>query len=259
MTTPNELQELIQADVDGVASATDRTRLDLLLATDPVAREEHARLLRLRDLLSGIPPVPPPPELAANVMRRVRAERAPAGGGIARRLFGPWPSVRIAIPYAYAAAAGAAVAILGYHVLSGGGPLGPDGIEREAAATIGSVPLGVETGRMALVADGVSGSATLRSLDGNVAIDIELPAGAPLDVSVDYDPGAVKFLGISNRTGGLEEISVAGGTVRWAQSQPQRVTVFLAPRAAAPSQLTVRFAGAGGIAGGGTMDLPGRR
>lgn len=258
MSKPDELHELIQADIDGAGSPADRARLELLLEHDPAAREEHQRLLRLRDLLDSVPPAAPPPELAANVMRRVRAERAPAGGGIVRRMFGSWPSGRIAIPYAYAAAAGAAIGILGFHVLTGGGSLGPDGIEREAAATIGSAPLGVEAGRLSLTAGSISGSATLRSLDAGLALDVELPAGSTLAVSVGYDPAAVKFLGISNRSGGVEQISVAGGTVRWSQSQPQRMTVFLAPRSQAPSQVQVRFTGEDGVSGGGTMDLPGR-
>jgi anti-sigma factor RsiW len=259
MNELTDLHALIQADVDGVATEKEKARLHEVLARDAEARAEHARLRDLREFLATIAPEEPPAELVSRVMRRIRAERAPAPrSGLVGRLFGFWPGGRVAIPFAYAAAAGAAIGVLGYHVLVGGGALGPDAIERDAAATIGSAPMGVETGRLALVAGRVSGSAALRELDGSFALDVELPAGGPLDVSVAYDPAAVKFIGISNRTGGVDQIAIADGTVRWSQDRPQRVTVFLTPRSPAASRVQVRFEGEGGIGGGGSMDLPGR-
>jgi hypothetical protein len=258
MTKHPDPHDLIQADIDGVASEADRARLRDLLANDPEARDEHRRLRSLRDLLAAVPPEAPPAQLAARVMHRVRAERAGSHGGIVRRFLSSWPGGRVAIPYAYAAAAGAAIGILGFHVLTGGGSLGPDALEREATATIGSAPLGVETSRLALTSGTITGSATLRRLDGSLALDVDLPAEGSLDVSIDFDPASVKFIGISNRTGGVDHIEIADGTVRWSQSQPQRVTVFLVPRSEAASQLRVGLSGDGGTSGGRTIDLPGR-
>jgi hypothetical protein len=235
MSTYPDRDELIQADIDGTASPRQRARLDEMLAGDAAAREEHCRLRSLRDLLASIP-----------------------GAGVRWPLLSFWPGARVAIPYAYAAAAGAAIAVVGLQLFSGAGPLVHDAVEREAAATIGSVPVGAEAGRLDLVGGNVNGSATLRALADGLAVDVELPADGPVNVNLDFDPALVKFVGIANRTGGIDHIQIADGTVSWTQSRPQRVTVFVVPRTTAGSRVSVRFVDAGGAAVGGTLDLPGR-
>lgn len=259
MSTPIDLSELIQADIDGVASEADRARLQALLAADPAAREEHRRLLALRNLLGTIPPVAPPAPLRADIMRAVRTERARARGGLLRKLFPSWEGGRSALPYAYAMAAGAALGLLGLHFWNGGATLGPDAVERDAAATIGASVAGTEAGRISLHAGGVDGAAVLRSIDGNLALEVDFPAEGVVDVRLAFDPAAVRFVGVSNRTGGVDRLEMADGTVRWSQSLPQRVTVFLAPRTRAASKLEVHVRNDGGVEGGGSLDVPGVR
>jgi hypothetical protein len=89
-------------------------------------------------------------------------------------------------------------------------------------------------------------------------LDVELPADGTLAVSLAFDPSAVKLVGITNRTGGIDHIQIADGTVSWSQSQPQKVTVFVVPRTRSGSRVAVRFTGAAGAEGGGALELPGR-
>jgi hypothetical protein len=257
MSTHADLHDLIQADLDGRASPSDRARLNELLAGDAEAREEHRRLRSLRDLLATIPPEVPPANLGTRIIRALRAERSKTAGS-RWPLLSFWPGGRVVIPYAYAAAAGAAIAVVGLHFFPGGGPFVPDAVEREAAATIGSAPVGTESGRLVLSGGNVQGSATLRTLDDGLALDVELPAHGDLSVHLGFDPASVKFVGIANRTGGIDHIQIADGTVSWSQSQPQKVTVFVVPRSPAGSRVDVRFTEAGGATGGGSLDLPGR-
>jgi hypothetical protein len=259
MTQLSDLHALIQADIDGVATTRERAKLRELLANDAEARAEHQRLSELRAFLGTIPPEQPPARLVAQVMRRIRTEPAAAlEGGFLRRIFGSWPGGRVALPYAYAAVAGAAVGILGYHLVVVGASFGLDAVERDAAATIGSAPSGIETGRLELTAGTFKGSATLRQLDDTLAIDLDLPAQGMLDVSLAYDPAAVKIIGISNKTDGDNRIAMADGIVRWSQDGPQKLTVFLASRTPAGSRIEVRFAGQGVVGGEGSLELPGR-
>jgi hypothetical protein len=89
-----------------------------------------------------------------------------------------------------------------------------------------------------------------------LAIDIDFPAAENCGVRVAYDPAALKFVGVSNRTGGLDELQMGEGTIRWSSSRPQRVSVFLAARTEAPSRVSVSFM-AGGSSGEGAVELPG--
>jgi anti-sigma factor RsiW len=257
MSRYDELEILMQADLDGIATPSQRARLAELLSKDPAAAEEHKRLHGLRELLASVPKADPPGDLTARVMRAVRAEKAKPSGGVLRRFVPSWPGGRVAFPYAYAAAAGAAIGILGWHALTGGGTFGPGAVEREAAATIGSAPEGVERARLSFPFGDAKGGATLRTLPDGLAVDVELPVQDAVTVELGYDPGSVKFIGISNRTGGAQDIQIVGGKVSWSQTRPQRVTVFLVPRLNDASQLSFRVRGAGGSADG-TLVLPGR-
>lgn len=257
MSTHHEIEELIQADVDGTASPAERSRLAAVLQTDPAAREEHRRLMALKHVLANIPPEAPPEPLRARIMRAVRTDRARRSGSLISRFVPSWANGRMALPYAYVAAAGVVIGMLGFHLFTGQVRLS-DAIEREAAATIGSTPSGTEAGRIRLSGGGVEGTATLRVLDGTLAVDVDLPGTSGYDVSVGYDPAEVKFVGLSNRTGGVESFQIADGSVRWSSPLPQRVTVFLSRRTQVPSQVTVSFSTEGGATGTGALDLPGR-
>jgi hypothetical protein len=255
MTNPSDLHELIHADIDGTASPADRARLRELLATNSEAREEHQRLAALKDVLARVPPEAPPEPLRARIMRAIRTEKARRSMGWWQRVTPAWLSGRAVLPFAYAAAAGAAIGIVGFHILTGQGSF--DAVERDAAATIGSKPAGTEAGHVALTGAGVSGTATVRKIEATLALDVDLPTSSGLDVRIAYDPASVKFVGVSNRTGGISQLEAARGTVGWHAASPERVTVFFTPQTGDPSQATISFnTGAG--QGDGAIGLPGR-
>ena len=226
-----EVYELIQRDIDGRLTGAERRHLSELLATDPAAREEHRQLENLRDMLAGLPKEDPPGHLRASVLRDIRAKR---NGKSA------WSFGRFALGYAYAAAAGAALAILGVYVVSGGRILGPNPLEPNAAATIGSTSF-----------------LSYRNQAGNLAVDVDPPGKGSLDIVLAYDPASFELLGISNKSEGIGRIEAVSGQVRWTQERPQRVTVLLAPKKAGVSHVDVKYTGQGGNSGGGTLELPG--
>lgn len=257
MSVKHEIFELMHAEIDGVATEAQRARLQTALADSPEAREEYARLQGVTRLLAEVKSVEPPAHLTADVMRAIRNRRHASGGGWIQRLRDLWPGGRVALPYAYAAAAGAAIGILGLQVLTGSRTLGPDMFERDAAATIGTLS-GIPAGRTELTGTAVRGSASVRRLDGSLALDVDLTSQGPVDVSLAFDPAAAQFLGISNRTGGADRIQIADGTIRWSQSRSERVTVLFAPRRGGSSRIEVGISGRDGIAGHGTVELPAR-
>ena len=255
MTNPPDLQELIHADIDGTASPAERVRLRELLAANPAARAEHERLAALSDLLACVAPEAHPETLRGNIMRAVRAEKARRSIGFWQKVAPSWLSGRAVLPLAYAAAAGAAIGIVGFHIVTGQGAF--DASERDAAATIGSRPTGAEAGRTPLTGAGVQGSATVRRIDSTLAVDVDLPTSSSLDVQIAYDPAAVKFIGVANRSG-VTALEVAGGRLSWHAVSSERVTVFFVPQTGDTSPLNISFNAGGARAGGGTLGLPGR-
>lgn len=231
MNETPEVHDLIQRDIDGRLTAAERKHLSDLLAADPVAREEHRRLESLRDMLAGLPKEDPPGHLRASVLREIWAKRGAQPA---------WSFGRFALGYAYAAAAGAALAILGVHIVTGGRVFGPNSLEPNAAATIGSASF-----------------LSYRSQAGNLAVDVDPPGKGSLDIVLAYDPASFELLGISNKTEGIGRIEATDGQVRWSQERPQRVTVVLAPRKPGVSRVDVRYTGEGGNSGGGSLELPG--
>lgn len=257
MSVTPEILELMHAEIDGVANEVERTRLREALAGSAEIREEYARLQGVTRLMAELKPVHPPAQLTSEVMRAIRARRRAAAGGWVQRLRDLWPGGRVALPYAYAAAAGAALGILGFQVLAGSRTHGSDLFERDAAATIGA-PSGTPAGRTELTGTAVSGSASVRRLGDSLALDLDVSSQGPAEVSLAFDPSSAQFLGISTRNGGAGRIQVADGTVRWSQARRERVTVLFAPRTAGSSRIEVGVSGEGGIAGGASVELPSR-
>ncbi len=88
-----QLQELIQADLDGALSATERAELARLLLRDPEARRLHEEFRQTDKLLRDIPKAAPPPGLRAAIL-------AASGGAVRtgnpRQRQSAWPLYRLA-------------------------------------------------------------------------------------------------------------------------------------------------------------------
>lgn len=256
MNDQPDVKDLIDADIDGTASPSERALLTEALAKDAAAREEHRRLQKVRDMLAAVQPEVPPAQLSSRIMRAVRADRTSQRGKSGSKLLSFWPGGRVAIPYAYAAAAGAAIGILGYHVLTGSGSFGPAIAERDAVASISPAING--NVRVELVGTGARGSAALRPQGEGFALEVSLPAGAQFNVNLGYDPHSLEFRGISNPTGGIERVDVADGSVRWSQGGSRKVSVLFVPRSAGGSKVDIGFVGEAGSSGAGALQIPGR-
>ena len=72
-----QLQELIQADLDGELSVAERAELARLLLQDPEARRLHGEFRQTDQLLRDIPAAEPPPGLRAAILAATRTVGAP--------------------------------------------------------------------------------------------------------------------------------------------------------------------------------------
>jgi anti-sigma factor RsiW len=185
MSIHPEIYDLIQAELDGVATDAERIRLRDAIASDAEVRDEYRRLRGLCDVLAQVQPEPPPARLAPAVMRSVRSRRGASRGGLGGSFSAFWPGRHLALRYAYALAAGAILGVLGVHLASGGGRFGSPVAERDAGATIAPAR---PTPRLSLAPAGVHGFATVRpSATGN-AIGVDLGNTEPVELVLRYDP-----------------------------------------------------------------------
>jgi anti-sigma factor RsiW len=153
--------ELINLDIDGQLDDAGRAELAALLAADPVARERHAQLQKLMQMLA-VAPVPDLPfGFTETVVRKAqwsKLGRTRAAGIRSRRLV-------------YALAASAALVVLGLQVLD----LGPQGQMEQLAGTL------------ARPADSpVGASVEARPVAGGLLMTFELPPGPLADLVIDF-------------------------------------------------------------------------
>ncbi len=186
MSINPEILELIHTEIDGLATPAEQAKLRDAIAADPAVRDEYRRIRGLFDVLSRVEPVAPPPQMAPNVMREIRARREAARVGFTGRIRAMWPGGRLALRYAYAVAAGAVVGVVGLHLISGGAFFGPAIPSGDVTATI--APHRGSTSRLDLSPAGVRGVATLRPSGSGSSIDLDLDASAPVELVLKYDP-----------------------------------------------------------------------
>lgn len=185
MSIHPEILDLIQAELDGIATEAERMRLRDAIAGDAEVRDEYRRLRGLCEVLAGVKPEEPPARLAPAVMRAVRAHRGRTRGGLVGRLREVWPGGHLALRYAYAVAAGAVLGILGVQLAVGGGLFSPAVPERDAGATIAPSR---RAGRLDLAPAGIHGFASLKPSATGTAIGLDLDAAEPVEFVLRYDP-----------------------------------------------------------------------
>jgi hypothetical protein len=185
MSINPEILDLIQAELDGVATDSERIRLRDAITDNAEVRDEYRRLRGLCDVLAQVQPEAPPARLAPAVMHALRARRGAARGGLGESVRAFWPGRHLALRYAYALAAGVVLGVLGVHLASGGGLFVPGVAEKEASATIAPAR---STRRLDLAPVGVQGFATVQPSATGTVIGVDLGDTVPVELVLRYDP-----------------------------------------------------------------------
>ena len=215
------LQELIQTDLDGELSATERAELARLLLQDPEARRLHGDLRQTDKLLRDIPQAESPPGLRAAILGRPALSERPRDP--AARQYGP-------APYQMAAAILGGLLIVGIsYVLLDGNSSQSDLQGSLAAAS--QVQLSIR-------AEGAEVSASLRRDGESLRLELDVSTTIPCEVIARIDPATTTFVGGANDA----QLTVASDQV--AVHLPTGSEVFaLEFSGAAPIQLQLRSGG----------------
>lgn len=253
--TPDE-RDLIQADLDGTATDLERAALREREAKDPRLAEEVADLRWLSGTLARVDEISPPADLAEGILRAIRTAPAAGTRGFLARLRGSLPAYRSLVPYAYAAAVGAAACFLALQAVGWGIPGEPAVTSSEAAGAMAPVE-GELLGSVDLSGSGVSGVASLREAGSRLAVDIALGEEYSGAIGIRFDPDVVEVVGISSPGSRLGRLDVASGLVSFTRPPDGRVTVLLARRGSDPASVSLGAVGPDGeLREAGTLPLP---
>jgi len=215
-----QLQELIQADLDGELSVTERADLARLLLQDPEARRLHNEFRRTDQLLRDIAAAEPPPGLRAAILAGLAGSARPANPG--HRQYG-WPAYRLAAVIL----GGLLIVGISYLVRDGSGP----GSDLQGS-------LVAPQDHWSMRGDGVEVSASLQRDGQRLRLELNTLTTVPCEVVARIDPATTTFVG---KTGEAQLTAVTGLVT--VQPAIGRQAVVLEFSGAAPIELQLRSGG----------------
>ena len=215
-----QLQELIQADLDGELSVAERADLARLLLQDPEARRLHEEFRRTDRLLRDVAAAEPPPGLRAAILAGSTQSVRPGDSG--RRQYG--------LPFYRMAAV-----ILGGLLIVG---LSFVLIDAHVPGADLQGSLIAPQGHLSLRAEGAEVSASLRRDGEKLRLELNSSTTIPCEIIARIDPATTTFVG---KTGDAA-LTTASGQVTVAPATGSQAIV-LDFSGAAPIQLELRAGG----------------
>lgn len=233
-----ELQRLMNAEMDGVATAAESVRLRSILETQPDARSQFERLKGVVAALAHLEMEEPPASIKQDVLRAVRTNAAPVRSprrwlGALPMLFQPWTTL----------AAGAALGVLVFALLTGNLMSHPGGDTRNWTGAMlplrGGDSYRVIGSRHFTLA---RGSVLAQTLAGQEGLALRLASDAPVGTEMDvtYETGEWDAVSVKQETAGNEVMLGTGRlSVRIRQPGHSQYLLELARRGSAGSPLRI--------------------
>jgi hypothetical protein len=221
-------RELLNRDVDGAVTDTDRQQVQRLLKRSAEARRFHAELTRLSRLLSGVPEVDPPVHLANRIRAAVHGQDAPVQSR-ARS----WREKLIALshpptPLRYGSVFAGGLAAGLFLFMAFLQPLDRSSVPDSAAA--GTVVGRAES--ITVAAGDASGSVRVMRLGGSSELAVRMTLNRGIVTRLSFDPSRIALKGIRGPETPSGSLTVREGVVELAGTGIQACTLDLVPRTA---------------------------
>jgi hypothetical protein len=221
---------LINAELDGELTDSERSELEAILRDSAEARTMRADLRRLGELMERLPAQEPPAGLSGQILNGVQLPRARTR---VRRSFSPAGFLASLQPAQIGVgfAAGLLLAV-GYFELSPAN-LGESDSARMVGTMVAGRQAGAETTANSLFfkESGISGTVTLRENGPYRILDFDLDSGDPAEVEIAFAEAGLSFGGIARTSKGPEMVGqsyeIAGGILRVTNQGQQAFSVFL--------------------------------
>lgn len=253
------MEELMWLEIDETISPSDRETLNACLKTHPGAREHFAALQRLALLFGQVGEIDPPPELHGRILRALETAtppRARQAGFFARigaetrqagfldrlaPLFTPRPTWKLAA----AAAAGAFIGVLGYHLIrSGLGSTGPLD-NTPFYGTMNRDTIGGDGAVLRIDVQGVTGALTVRRNTLRVFSELDVTSEKEIEIVLEYGGAPLSFAVGKLSDHPSNQVAIQNGEVRVRNhgSGTYQFLFALSKEGASPIAVSVRSEG----------------
>lgn len=206
----DQLQALIQADLDGELSVTERADLARRLLQDPEARRLHDEFRRTDQLLRDIGSVEPPHGMRETILSR--SARSANQGQSGHRQHG-WPGYRVAA----VVLGGLLIAGLSYLLIDADVPR--TNLQGSFGAGVGPDTSGAiaPQDHLSMQAEGAEVNAALKRNGQGLRLELKLSTTIPSEVIARIDPATTAFVGDSgdaqlDPASGLATVELATGS-----------------------------------------------
>jgi len=238
-----ELEGLMNDQLDGVATSQDSERLRLALEAREELRMQYQRLGAVFAALDRLGTEEPPASLKQDVLRSIRLSESPAPAraswlGYVLNVIRGGTGLR----QAYAFAAGAALGVLGFAILTGNLMTRPGTDTRPYTGMMAPLETLYRSISSRDFKLGGDGRVLAEALSGKDGLLVRLTADAPVgsDVALSFEPGDWTALSVRQEPAGNEVMLGMGRlSIRMQQSGQSQYLLYLARRGPAGSPLRI--------------------
>jgi hypothetical protein len=202
---------LIQQEVDGTNTSSERRRLREHLGENPEAKAIYDDLLRVTNMLNKVEKVDPPPNLKKTVLNSIQTDKYVTkknGSRILGSIANLLPARRFDLRYAYIFGVGLLAGIVVYALF----------IERNTSpdlsrlyGTMGATnaSLALETaGQLSINLAKVQGTITTRFAPGVVMAELQLKSEQPVEAVLEFDKSDISFSAIGRQNNSTDNLEI---------------------------------------------------
>ncbi len=240
--------DLLNRNIDGVATPKDRLKLEKLVDSDPDIARLYADLRRLAEVLARSTSVDPPPSLKHAIMRNIEIslhspEESPVVHGF-HKVIQPFRALQGGRVFALGLVAGILVFAGVESILKT-----PGSGEGEMTGTMASPALTpglVKVTHIDISQDKLTGAVDVSSSKDVSFLQVRVQGSGSLRAEVSYDPKTLHLNAVQTQGGGSSSTQSSEGRVELVTSSPDELGVFFAHLTGAQSLVRIRVLDAGG-------------
>jgi len=216
--------ELIQAGIDGELGENEQSELQVALECSAEARQFHADMARIDQLIASLPDVEPPAGLTRKILDRIHLPAKRRFAGLSAVFDRSWFAPA---SYGLAVAAGVLVAV-------GVVQMAPQD-RADMSTLVGTMVSGGSdasqpvTGELNFELTQLQGQVTLKKTDEALALEFDLRSQEEVKISVDILDSGLEFGGFARQDGSvsLENIEVSEKAVTVSNRGDHQFVLFL--------------------------------
>lgn len=234
--------ELIHRDIDGLASPEEQRELALVLESSEDAKDEHARMRTLCELLDGATSADPPPGLRDAILARIPVARGAPVTSVALPAAGHRPSwgpgrgarrSRLGLAAALAATVGG-VALLLFRA--------PDFQQLDPASLAGTIGQPAPgTASLRLEGEPLAGNIFLQRHTHGFTIEITMDTSRPIGLVAGAAEGPLMLQGLLPLGGEPTDLSEDAGRIHMLHSGRQHYSLVVTPSVSGASTIQLGF------------------